>query len=373
MSRRYMPEDEVCLQKLHKEHTELAQYQPGLFILRDLFSDSTFDIVDYCKGFRPNPHAKESEAEIKAFANHHNIWLDGSGDHYNSMTAYLHPTPCTQQRLTIMGKVHGVLFFMNDTIGREKLGKMSAGQKADIRRTVERLTQLLLTDTLPPNSGDIEKAAESVLHDMRALADGVWYRDFVRFTLEHFEPSFFDRNARAQGTVMSVQEYIDCRLDVSGMFLAIAMMEFGDDAYINWEQAASVSLADDLKRHQWLCAAIGALMNDLFSFEKEFIVEGSDFNLLPIIALNNPECSLKELVMMASALVLGYVKEFHNLTYILQEQCTKVMPQYPQLAEAMHKHIQSLVASVHATWVWQNDTERYKQKYTIFAENALAR
>lgn len=370
MARTYTEQDEHRLQFLSDEYWTLAHNEPGLLMLRALLSDDTFDIVAYCSDFQPNIHAKTSEAEVKRFARSFDIWVERGGDHYNNMTAYLHPTP-DYARLTAIGKAYAVLFFMNDTIGREKLGHMSPQEVADVRQVIHRLDQLLDTGSLTPHAGPIERAALVSLKEIRLISEPRWYRHFLTLMKHHFKPSFFDRNARAQGEVMTVDEYIDCRLHVSGMYATVALMEFGDDAYIHWQEAQACGIASDLKRLEWLCAAVGALMNDLFSFEKEFVVEGSDFNLIPVMALNYPENTLLEVVEQASILVREYVKEFVWLTSTLESKCAQ-LADHRALVNAVQKHILSLVGSVQATWVWENDTERYKQEATIFKENQYA-
>ncbi len=364
----YTQNDEDRLQHLQREHWEIAHYKPGLFALRNLFSSPELDIMDYCKDFRVNPHAQPSEAEVKTFAQHHGVWVKKGGDHYNNMTAYLHPTP-DYERLTLIGKAYAVLFYMNDTIGREKMGHMTAEQIAEVRGIVGRLEVWLKTGALPPGAGPIERSAYVSSEEIRALADPAWYQAFLVHMKQHFEPSFFDRNARAQGEVMTVHEYIDCRLNVSGMFATIALMEFGDGEYIEWQEVRAFGFYNELKRLQWLCAAIGALMNDLFSFEKEFIVEGSDFNLIPVMTLNNPHWSLEQVVTHAAELVRCYVIEFRDLAEQIEAVCGEQADAHPALVSAIRKHILSLVGSVQATWVWENDTARYKQAQTIFLEN----
>lgn len=371
MSRTYTEQDEKRLQALLSAHRQFAQQRPPLFVLRDLFSDSAFDITAYCQDFRPNPHALASEAAVKQFAQQHNVWVERTGDYYNSMTAYLNPTP-NYERLTAIGQHYAVLFYMNDVIGREKIGRMTPQQRAEVRQIVANIEAYLQTGVMPPASGDIERAMQISLEDIRVMADQPqWYATFVETVYQHIEPSFFDRNARAQGQVMTIDAYIDCRLHVSGMVLTVALMEFGDGEYIDYAAAEACGLLDDIRRAQWLCAAVGALMNDMFSFEKEFITEGSDFNLVTVTALNHPDCSLEEVVIMAAERIKGYIKEFTALTAHLDACCDALEAEQPALVSALRRHLKSIIGSVQATWVWENETARYKHAQTIFAENVI--
>ena len=138
-------------------------------------------------------------------------------------------------RLTAIGKAYAFMFFMNDTIGREKMGQMTPKQIGEVRRIVDRLYTLIHTGELPAGSGPIEQGAYESSAEIQALADPVWFRDFMAMVEQHLQPSFYDQNSRAQGQVLTVQEFIDRRLHVSGMYATIALTEFGDDQYLPWE------------------------------------------------------------------------------------------------------------------------------------------
>src|SRR5690606_21907031 len=146
---------------------------------------------------------------------------------------------------------------------------------------------------------------------------------------------------------------IDCRLHVSGMYATVGLMEFGDNQYLNWPELAAWGLDHGLKRLQWLCAAIGALMNDMFSFEKEFIVDGSDFNLIPVGLLNHDKWTLQNAVLGAANIVREYVKEFVQLSTDLETRCEFYLETNPEMVSAVWTNIRALRYSVQATWVWE--------------------
>jgi hypothetical protein len=368
MSHTYTGRDEQRLRELRQEHTLIAHQQPGLYSLHHLFSDATLDIIDYCRDFRPNVHARTGEEIVKDFARHYDIWVENGGDHYNNMTAYLHPTP-NLERLVAIGKAYAVLFYMNDTIGREKLGHMTVDQRTAVQYIIHNLTSMLDTGMLLAEPGPIERSAAVSLAEIRHLANPAWYQEFLTLMRQHLEPSFFDRNARAQGRAYSVEEYIDTRLHVSGMYATVALMEFGDDQYLDWPTLMALGLDGAVRRLRWLCAAIGALMNDMFSFEKEFVVENSDFNLISVVYLATPGATLHDAVHAAADIVRGQVQEFSRLYDEVMDVCARASSGFPAEMRALETHLISLRGSVQATWVWENDTERYKQQHSIFREN----
>jgi hypothetical protein len=119
-----------------------------------------------------------------------------------------------------------------------------------------------------------------------------------------------------------------------------------------------------------LTCEIGALMNDVFSFEKECIVDESDFNLVAACFLNNPGWTLERAIRYASDIVRDMVTEFRELEAYITRRCIAIQSTQPALAKTVLTHIEDLIGSVHATWVWQNVTMRYKGD-SVFAENRL--
>lgn len=368
MSRSYTLMDERRIVLLRQEHATTARINSGIYSFSSLFSDDTLHIEDYCHYFRPNYNAMDSDPEVKAFAQHYDIWIEETGDEYNSMTAYLHSTPGLE-RLNVIGKIYAVLFYMNDTIGREKMGRMNDGQKYEVRQLVDRLNYLVETGNLSPDAGPIERAARKVLLELKNTSDPAWYEQFLTLTKLSLNPSFVDQNGRAQGHVLSIEEYADLRLHISGMYLTVALFEYGEDLYLDWDELRRVGLDADVARMQWLCAAIGALMNDMYSFEKEFIVDGADFNLLPIVILNQPNLTLGQGVHKAATIVRDMVKEFRDLDEKLLAVNEILRDTHPGLAQALDAHLRCLRASVQATYVWEKVTARYKQQASIFREN----
>lgn len=368
MPRPYVDQDESRLEHLRSQHHHVAHHETGKYTLNKLFSNHTIDIMDYCRDFYVNPHALKSDQAVKEWALGLTIWHDDTGDHYNNMTAFLHPTP-NYHRLTAIGKIYAFMFYMNDNIGREKLGHMTPQEIIEVRGIVDHIYELIHTGKLPANSGPIVQGAYESLEAVRQRADADWYRDLIEMMKDHLEPSYYDQNSRVQGQVLTVKEFVDRRLYISGMYITLALMEFGDNQYLPWAKLQDLGLVEDIKDLQWLCAAIGAIMNDIFSFEKEFIVDGSDFNLIPIMYLNNPEWSFHETIMKATNFVRNLVINFRDLEDKLYDILAGYEDSDPAMSLAVKTHMLSLRRSVQATWVWENYTERYKNEATIFYEN----
>ncbi|MEU4841334.1 terpene synthase family protein [Nocardia testacea] len=337
--------------------------------LQELFSTPDCDIAEYSKEFRPSRFGERACADVEKYCRAQGIWLEPGGAHYNSMTPYLHPGPISADRLTTIGLFNAILFWLNDTVGREKFGHLSTGEQDRARTGLDRLCRLLESRTAPEDAAPIEIATLEFLSRLRTQnADQQWLDGFLESTVEHLRTAIRDQNARSRRDLLTTAEYIDLRAQVSGMFPAIALCEFGRDSYLDRQRLAAAGLADDVRRLRVVTAEIGALMNDMFSFEKECIVDRSDFNLIPVCFLNDPRATLADAVHAAAEVVRDRLTEFRGLHAALTARCAEPDIAGSGLAGPVLTHLADLDGCVQATWVWQLMTTRYKG-VGIFSEN----
>jgi hypothetical protein len=356
---------ETEIASMWSDHERLIA-QGRQWSLAEMFSTPDCEIDDYCRDFTPNRFGEEACAAVESFCRRHGIWLEDSGVHYNSMTPYLHPGAVTAERMTIIGIYNAILFWFNDTAGREKFAHLTPDQQHDAHITVGRLCRLLETRCAPADPAPIEAATTEFLSMLTMAAEPEWLRRFLASTIDHLRTAIRDQNIRARGGLLTVEEYIDLRARVSGMYPAIELCEFGRDDYLPWRRIGAAGLGTEVERLRRLTTDIGALMNDMFSFEKECIADRADFNLLPICLLNTPGQTLADAVGRAGRMVLERFTEFRLLSAHLDRQCGALGDQ--TLAAHVAAHVADLRCCVQATWVWQNITRRYKGT-SIFTEN----
>lgn len=364
---KYTPVVEARLASMRAEYEELLA-AGRRWSLRELYRTADSDIEKFCAGFAPSRFGPDALTGAEEFCRRHGIWLEAGGAHYNSMTPYLHPNPVSAERMTLIGIYNAILFWLNDTVGREKFAALTGAEQEQARETVRRLTRLLGTGEIGPDPVPVEAATAEFLARLTPLADPAWLRGFLADTVAHLLPAIRDQNARTRGDVLTVAGYIDLRSHVSGMYPAIALCEFGRDSYLAWDRVHAAGLAPDLHRLRQLTVEIGALMNDMFSFEKECIADGADFNLVPICLLESPDATLADAVARAAAVVRDRLTEFRLVAARLSEEVPRRMA--PADVPTLAGQVADMVACVQATWVWQVVTHRYKGR-SVFAENHL--
>ncbi|WP_405182725.1 terpene synthase family protein [Nocardia sp. NBC_01377] len=365
MSVDYTAPVEAKLLAMREEYQQILR-SPRRWSLRDLFSTPELDIVEYCRDLTPNRFGEPACREVERWCRQHRIWLEPGATHYNSMTPYLHPNTVTVERMTVIGLFNAILYWLNDTVGRDKHAHLSHTQQQHARATIDRLCDMLETGTVPPEPVPVEVATHEFLQRLSRDADPRWLQETLASTVAHLRPANRDQNARARGQLLDVQDYIALRADMSGMYPVIAFCEYGRDTYLQWGPITATGLDTDLLRLRQLTVQIGGLMNDLFSFEKECITGGADSNLIPILLLNSTDATLADAIEHAAALVREQLTEFHSLRTGLTARRAALAD--TALATIIGEHIDDLTGAVQATWVWQVRTARYKRS-SIFTEN----
>ena len=348
----------------------MAAESSARFSLREMLDHDQFHLSEYCRDYRPNPYGAEMYKAVEKFGRHYGIWLDDA-KHYISCTDYLYPS-ASLEKLVPIGKNLAIDFYLNDTIGREKAGHLTPEQQQAARRI--RRPFVATEDDFPicPGAHPVELANAEMLADIRTEAPTDWFTEFLRLWKYQIDIAHIDRNASALGYIPGIEEYIDSRCHVSGMHHTIQLMEFADDHFLDWPRLTTVGIAHPLRQIRNLVARIGCLMNDLFSFEKEFIDNGSDSNLVTVIVLNEPSLALSEAIVRAAAIVRGFIAGFLTLIGEVRNQGHGLLTTDRGLANMLETHLRSLEQCVQAGWVWQVYTMRYKRAASIWREARLA-
>jgi hypothetical protein len=118
-------------------------------------------------------------------------------------------------------------------------------------------------------------------------------------------------------------------------------------------------------------AAFAGLSNDLFSFEKEVIDNGSDSNLVMIIALNEEGYTLEDSIQRAAGIVKALLLELLSLLDHLDVETGKLMDVDRPLAMQLRAHRAGIVRCVQAIWLWHCYSGRYKRPESLWVETTL--
>jgi Terpene synthase family 2, C-terminal metal binding len=360
----------IPLARIREEYAELAAGPSAKFSMQQMLDHNQFRLAKYCREFSPNPDGAASQEIVKKFAQRYGIWLDGAR-HYINTNHHIYPS-ASLDRLTLTGKIYVVGFYLNDIMGREKVGLLTPKQRQVAWQIKQRMATIDENFYLCPDAHPVEHANVEVLAEIRELSPGDWFTEFLRLYTYHIDITHIDRNAMALGYLPGIDEYIDTRCHTSGGNYSVQLIEFADGQLLHWPRLTAAGLAHSLHRLRWLVTAVISLTNDLFSFEKEFIDCGSDSNLITVIALNQPSLTLLEAIVQATTMARGLIAEFITLFQQVMDRSRGLHATDPELANALETHLRSLERCVQGNWVWHMYTMRYKRTASIWHETRLA-
>jgi len=359
----------AVLSRVQQSYRQLSTAIP-LFSLQELFSFEGFNLNDYCKTFTPHPHIQPLLKEAQEFGRHYGIWLD-SAAHYISCATFLYPNAGIARMRAIVQNL-AIDYYLNDTMGRDIFAHLTPEEQdaaAQIKKRMYQLREDLFVDE--DNTTLVEQANAAVLEHIRDTSPMSWFREFLRLYSYHIYVAHKDCNINAAGKLAGIDEYIDSRNHLSGMHHVVKFIEYSEGHFLDWDWLAAHGISTQLERLHYITAAIGGLMNDLFSFEKEVIRNNADANLVMVVLCNQPGLSLEEGIRQAAGIVRNQLIAFLALMDYVRTSVQEAAREAPQQAVVMQSHLEGLQRCVQASWIWQVHTKCYKSENSIFLETRI--
>lgn len=357
------------MQKMQKEYAAMMTGGREPFSLFQLFNHEEFRLDEFCQSFRPHPYSRQLKRVAQEFCERYDIWLENA-EHYVTCAIYLFPT-ANLYRMNNILKNCTVDFFLNDTMGREVFVHLSQQEQFRSNEIRQRIGSMEFPFQSLPGEHSIETANAEMMLDIYNTSPAHWFQEFKKMYNYHIDVTHLDCNTDSLGHVPTVEEYIEMRGHISGMHHTIQLIEYSDGQFLDWEWMEVAGIKSDMQRLQYVTAAIGCLMNDLFSFEKEVIDNASDSNLLMILALNNPGLPLEEIIVQSAGIVQAFLLEFALLVTRVRNRSYQQLPAAAEMVDKLDAHIGGLERCVQASWMWQVYTKRYKRPNSIWKETQL--
>ena len=333
------------------------------------FSFGDFNLRDYCANFYPHPKKNQLTYEAKSYCDTYGIWLDNAAQ-YITCAIYLFPSG-DEHRMKPLLQNCAVDFWLNDTWGRELFAGLEQQEKVLAQQVIRRISTDSGIMNPPGDAHPIELATREMMLEFKRNSPSAWYQKFSRLYNYHVKITHKNLNADQLGKVLTVDEYIERRCHISGMLHTLTFLEYAEGQFLNRVWLEKIGLKAQLDRLNFVVSAIGALMNDLFSFEKEVIDHQSDCNLVAIIALNNPSFSIGQTLELAAKIVRNLLSEYLELSGEIQMRGYLCLPDAKAKIETLENYLTGLNRVVMASWIWQISTTRYKRVLSIWEETTI--
>lgn len=273
---------------------------------------------------------------------------------YTTMSSYLFPRTSIE-RLVAINILMNLLYYIDDVYDRHQAtGNENPDHLAQVFKEGIAAFRTGAASTL--NDPVIDVCLE--LHrQFSALTSPAWLDRLIHSLLNHLKSTLVDSESVKYEGRLNINEYLALRDHDSGMQPTIDIIEFAEDIFL----PDSLLLHPYLRRMRLATARIGGLLNDLFSYTKEVVALGSDFNLVTVM-MDDLDCTFDEAVHYIVHLLNIYIKDFLD--------AEKDSPLWidPAANTMIQKYVQGLRDQVIASWHWQMSTNRYRSPLSPFPE-----
>ncbi|MGB1287693.1 MAG: terpene synthase family protein [Aggregatilineales bacterium] len=275
---------------------------------------------------------------------------------YNSMTTCVLPhTPV--ERLVPIGVLNNLLYYLNDMYDRHTRTSADMAMQAKLRQVFQTGIHTLVTGTIPDEDHFFYDVLLYLHQEFQQQAQGAWILRLARSLIHHLNATTYSISSVIINDKVDVGHYIAVRELDSRLNPMLDMLEFAGGYYL----PADILNERHLRYMRGLCTKIGALMNDLFSYEKEVLQRGSRFNLL-VAYMDSYGMTFDEAV--------HHSIEMLNVWSISFLDTLADMPDYadPLLNARVNAYTQGMKDILGATWHWQMHSERYRSSTSPFNE-----
>lgn len=264
------------------------------------------------------------------------------------------------ERLLVAGAFSQWLFFLDDQYDDDpELGR----SPLEVRRIMDRCFEVLSTGRLPPSPTSFARFTLDLRRRLEASCPAGWMERFLRNVHAYlFEGSLRTVEYRAQDRVPSTHDYLALRMHDSAVFPAIDMIEVAAGIQLPREVLEHPSIAE-MRR---LTVRHTAYVNDLFSYQKEVLWNGTPCNLVHVL-MHNESVHFEEAVSQIVAMVNGDVRRFLELE--------RGLPGFePAIADEVHAYLTGMKDWMRGNVEFSLASGRYRAPDSPFLElgDALA-
>ncbi len=301
-----------------------------------------------------HPYAEEAERIIEHYCEQLGIKSPNFHE-FTTMGAYVFPRTSVE-RLVAMDILTNWLYYIDDVWDRNT----EQGKNLDPifkRKVFETCFKAMLYGVEPDHEHEFYPTCLELHRQFMELADQEWLERLGTSLIPHLKSSTYSIEDIEKSGKDLVEEYIKLRELDAGTQVTISLIEFSYD----------MRLPDFVLEHpdiqkMGLCTALsGGIVNDMFSYEKEVMRYGADFNYISVV-MRSRNVSFREAVHECVMLVNDYIDTFVELE--------KNPPRWDddRVNQLVDNYIEGLRDQIIAGYHWQLATNRYRSPNSPFPE-----
>jgi hypothetical protein len=288
-------------------------------------------------------------------------------DDYNTMSSFLYANATSAKRLQAACTIHSMFFFIDDLFfdtdhfdARDFSIELESGNDfKSIGHFLADLMHIFRTGELPNHPSLIQQAFAEMRKEVLQQATAEWYEIFTE-GIQGYITAVIQRETdlrRGNKRILTdMKSFLDIRLRDTGGLHTSQLIELTKNAFL----PAELRNHEQIQYLTWLAIAMASLVNDIFSYHKDVVIEKSDFNLVKIL-MDTQKLSFDEAVHESVKIVNNYadlfVEQRVQLPVVGQQEDWIVKQYVDGLAEMMSGNV-----------YWHASTNRYRSPDSPFVE-----
>lgn len=303
---------------------------------------------------RLNPHAAEAERIAEAYCRDLGIWLPNFQE-YTTMPGYLHPDADRECLITII-MIDNFLYYIDDLFTSSR-SNPDEEDDVEMQKIYRNFIPILKYGQMPEEEHMLYTSCKFIRDRVIKLAPEAWLQRVTDSLVRHLTTSTLSVQAIMVNGVPDIDRYIHLREYDSGMEPTLELLEMEMDAYLPVEVKAHPTI-HELSVNTM---RIGSLMNDLFSYYKEVIVNGQRFNLVQVL-MESRKLSFDEAVHESILMLNNFTDTFLELEQQLPDFGDE------DINHRVRLYVKGMRNAIIATYHWQMETNRYRSPDSPFPE-----
>jgi hypothetical protein len=299
-----------------------------------------------------NPHRDQSMATTYDLCSQYGVGL-ADMHRYTSMSSYLFPS-ASQERLISIDLLNAVLFYIDDVYDRNADG-LSAGHDPLTADVYHNCIDIFVHGRMPAQKHRLYPIWQELHRRFHASSSTAYLQRLTQSLVEHFQATGISNDAFTMLGDERIHAYIDARTHDSGMYPTVLLIEFAAALELD----SAVQTHPVIIRATYLTVVVAALLNDLFSYEKEVIQLGSRFNLVNIL-MDTQQISFESAVHRSVLFINRLIADFQAIDSALPVWAE------PELNQQARLYVDGLRDQIIAAWHWQLNTNRYRSSESPF-------
>lgn len=317
--------------------------------------------IKACLPPQESPFGAEAEAEAEIFARR---WMLVSPKFagYHSMSRYLYSHAVSVDRLAPVCMVHDTLFLFDEIFADTVLNARDFGIDPKMTKGPKRLHRFFGELMEAFVAREVSESVPKIFHAFAELGDIVarrasdeWFSHFV-IGLQDYVQAVLEREGSRTAFTSTLEEFLRIRVRDAGGLHVCQFIEFAKDAFL----PATVRSDPVIVQMTTAASAMATLVNDVYSYHKDVVDEGSHFNLVRIL-MDVGSCDFPTAIDQSVKLINAYSDEFFDARAKLRS--------WGDVRDAIAaSYVNGLMEMMAGNLHWHRTTDRYRSPDSPFEE-----